>query len=93
MQTLLTSSQMREADAATLRIKEISSIQLMENAATAFVKVFVKEFPDHHTKISVICGQGNNGGDALAIARLLKNSKYKNIQVFLIKFSENETQD
>ncbi len=93
MQTLLTSSQMREADAATLRIKEISSIQLMENAATAFVKVFVKEFPDHHTKISVICGQGNNGGDALAIARLLKNSKYKNIQVFLIKFSENEMQD
>lgn len=93
MQTLLISSQMRDADAATLKLKEISSVQLMENAAKVFVKAFVKEFPDQHTKISIICGQGNNGGDGLAIARLLKAKKYKNIEVYLIQFSKKESED
>lgn len=93
MQTLLTSSQMRNADAATLKLNEISSVQLMENAAKVFVKVFIKEFPDQHTKISVICGQGNNGGDGLAIARLLNKKQYKNIEVYLIQFSKKESED
>lgn len=93
MQTLLNSAQMRNADAATLEIKAISSIQLMEKAAIAFVRVFVKEFPDLQTTISVFCGQGNNGGDGLAIARLLKKKKYKNIKVFLVQFSKNESDD
>ncbi len=93
MQTLLNSAQMRNADAATLELKEISSIQLMERAAVAFVRVFVKEFPDLHTTISVFCGQGNNGGDGLAIARLLNKKKYKNIKVFLVQFYKNESGD
>ncbi len=93
MQTLLTSSQMRNTDVATLVIKRMTSIQLMENAAKAFVKVFTKEFPHQDTAISIICGQGNNGGDGLAIARLLKKNKYKNIEVFLIKFSKKESID
>ncbi len=91
MQTLLTSSQMREADAATLRIKEISSIQLMENAAKAFCKLFIKKYPNQNLKISIFCGQGNNGGDGLAIARLLNRADYKNITVYLIQFSNKES--
>ena len=76
MQTLLNSSQMRNADVATINRKHISSLQLMENAALAFVKVFIKNFPDLHTKISIFCGQGNNGGDGLVIAWQLKKRKY-----------------
>ena len=84
---------MRAADAATLKLKGISSIELMEMASLAFVDAFIAEFPNHQTTISIICGQGNNGGDGLAIARLLKQKNYNDIDVYLIKFFEKESDD
>lgn len=93
MQTLLTALQMRDADVYTINHQHISSIDLMESAAKAFTEVFMKEFPDKKTVISVCCGQGNNGGDGLAIARLLNKEKYKNISVFLINFSSKQSVD
>ncbi len=84
---------MRAADVATLKRKGISSLLLMESASVAFVKIFTQEFPDLATSISVICGQGNNGGDGLAIARLLKDNNYNDIKVYLTKFSEKESKD
>ena len=93
MQNLLTATQMRATDAATIELKGISSLALMESAAVAFVKIFVAEFPNQQTRIAVICGQGNNGGDGLAIARLLKRKNYKDIEVYLIKFAAKESED
>ncbi len=84
---------MRAADASTIKLKGISSIELMEMASLAFVNAFIAEFPNHQTTISIICGQGNNGGDGLAIARLLKQQNYNDIQVYLVKFSEKESED
>jgi NAD(P)H-hydrate repair Nnr-like enzyme with NAD(P)H-hydrate epimerase domain len=43
----------------------------MERASKAFVGWFINHFPDKKQTISVYCGTGNNGGDGLAIARLL----------------------
>ena len=93
MQNLLTATQMRATDAATIELKGISSLALMESAAVVFVKTFVAEFPNQQTTIAVICGQGNNGGDGLAIARLLKRKNYKDIEVYLIKFAAKESED
>ena len=93
MQNLLTATQMRATDATTIELKGISSLALMESAAVAFVKTFVAEFPNQQIKIAVICGQGNNGGDGLAIARLLKRKNYKEIEVYLIKFAAKESED
>ncbi|MFD0939273.1 NAD(P)H-hydrate dehydratase [Pedobacter boryungensis] len=93
MKNLLTSSQMRNADAYTIKHQSISSINLMEKAAKAFVKVFKKEVPNKEARISILCGQGNNGGDGLAIARLLYGENYKEIAVYLIDFSENQSED
>lgn len=93
MQTLLTAVQMRNADAYTIKHQPISSINLMEKAAKAFVKVFKKEVSNKESKISILCGQGNNGGDGLAIARLLDNENYKNIAVYLLNFSTNQSED
>lgn len=93
MQNLLTAAQTREVDAYTIQHQPIASIDLMEQAALAFVNVFIKKFPETNTSIYVICGQGNNGGDGLAVARLLSGKGYSNIKVFLANFSQNSSVD
>ncbi|HEY0668819.1 MAG TPA: NAD(P)H-hydrate dehydratase [Sphingobacteriaceae bacterium] len=77
MLNILTSSQIREADNHTIKSKSIASVDLMEAAAMAFVKIFKEQYPDKNKSISVYCGTGNNGGDGLAIARLLKEDGYQ----------------
>ena len=67
---ILNVSQIREIDNYTIAKKSISAIELMESAATSFVKALEKH--DIASKrIIVVCGTGNNGGDGLAISRLL----------------------
>ena len=66
---VLDSRQMRAADAAAIRAGVASSL-LMENAATALVEELVRAFPGWK-RVVAVCGPGNNGGDGLAVARLL----------------------
>ena len=91
MLQLLTSPQIREAENYTIKLKTISSIDLMELASSAFVKAFMNEIPDRDTQISVYCGTGNNGGDGLAIARQLKEQSYHSVSVNIIRFSPKES--
>lgn len=93
MQNLLTAEQTKAVDEHTIQYQKISSIDLMENAAIAFVKAFIKEVTDKKASISLFCGQGNNGGDGLAIARLLAKENYKNLTVYLINFSNKQSDD
>lgn len=93
MQNLLTAAQMREADSHTIKHQKISSTALMERAAQAFVDVFKKEISDKNTKITVVCGPGNNGGDGLAIARLLIKEKYKTVNVAIVIFTSKQSDD
>ncbi len=74
--------QIRQLDQTTIQKEPISSIDLMERASEAFVNRLIKYFPNT-TSISIFCGIGNNGGDGLAIARLLKLQSFE-IQCFLI---------
>ena len=71
MQKLLTSVQMRKADEHAIANLPIASIDLMEKAARSFVQSFLRDEFDASKKIAVFCGNGNNGGDGLAIAHLL----------------------
>jgi ADP-dependent NAD(P)H-hydrate dehydratase / NAD(P)H-hydrate epimerase len=71
---VLTAAQMREADRLTTERYGIPSIELMENAGTAIAEFLREKFADIASrKILVLCGKGNNGGDGLVVARLLKN--------------------
>lgn len=90
---LLTSPQIREADAHTISKKGISSLELMETASRAFLRAFKEEIPDKNVGISIYCGTGNNGGDGLAIARLLKEDGYNRISVKIARFSSKESID
>ena len=93
MLPLLISSQIRDADAYTIAHEPIASIDLMERASKAFVGWFINHFPDKKQAIAVYCGTGNNGGDGLAIARMLKDHQYQNIDVKIALFSTKSSDD
>jgi len=67
---ILSAQQIREWDAYTIRHEPVSSIDLMERAAQACVKWLLGKGWSEK-KFYIFCGPGNNGGDGLAIARLL----------------------
>lgn len=93
MLKLLTSSQMRQADAFTIKSRSIDSMALMETAAEAFVSCFKDEYPNLNSIISIYCGTGNNGGDGLVIARLLEDAGYLVNQVIIARFSEKSSRE
>ena len=93
MLKLLTSSQIQDADKYSIKNKFHISVDLMEEAANAFVAAFISYLPNRNKSITVYCGSGNNGGDGLAIARLLFQEGYKNLQVKIAWFNEGYTDD
>ncbi|MDD4399477.1 MAG: NAD(P)H-hydrate epimerase, partial [Dysgonamonadaceae bacterium] len=70
---ILSAEQIRAIDERTISEEGIFSYDLMERAANAFYEWFIINYPDQMLSISVISGVGNNGGDGLVIARLLKS--------------------
>ncbi len=88
---ILPVEKIREADAYTIANEPIRSLDLMERAANACFKWISKKIPTSK-QIRVICGMGNNGGDGLAIARMLCNAGY-DVDVLIIRHSENASSD
>lgn len=93
MLKLLTAQQTREADQYTINHEPVSSIDLMERAAAAFTETFQINYPGREKSIAVYCGTGNNGGDGLAIARLLYDAGYQHITVSIMRFSKRSSAD
>jgi len=93
MENLLNTEQMRASDVQTIESAKISSLDLMEKASRAFVSSFMREFSEKYNKIAIYCGTGNNGGDGLAIARMLYDEGYKALNVTIIRFTEKSSAD
>lgn len=91
MLKILTSKQIKELDAYTILHEPIASIDLMERASEAFVNWFTIQFTAPR-KIGIICGTGNNGGDGLAIARLLGELNYP-VKVWVVRGTAPTTKD
>lgn len=70
MKIILSSQQMKDCDSNTITEHGVPSLVLMERAALSVTISILSNFPDA-SSIAVICGPGNNGGDGVAIARLL----------------------
>jgi ADP-dependent NAD(P)H-hydrate dehydratase / NAD(P)H-hydrate epimerase len=69
---VLNTQQMREADRQTIDDVGLPSIVLMENAGRQAVAAMEAAFEDLLTsKVGVLCGRGNNGGDGFVVARTL----------------------
>ena len=67
---IFSTSQVRSLDAYTIEHEPVASIDLMERAAQAIFEAYAKSF-DLQRPVLVVAGPGNNGGDALALARIL----------------------
>ena len=78
---ILSSAQLKELDKYTIDHEPIASIDLMERAACALTDAIVRRW-DSSYEVVVLAGPGNNGGDALAVARMLSLQNY-HVEVFL----------
>ena len=91
MKEIVTCSQMKELDHTTIEVMGIPSCVLMERAALAVVaemeNILTKE-----ERVLVVCGSGNNGGDGIAVARLL-HLKGIPVEIFLAGNQEKMTSD
>lgn len=74
---IFSAAQIRAWDQYTIQNEPISSYDLMERASTKFVEWFIAEYPNTDQPIYIFCGSGNNGGDGLAVARLLHQVFYQ----------------
>ena len=88
---IFSAQQIREWDQYTIQNEPVSSIELMERAASQCVRwLEAKKSLNHSFKI--FCGKGNNGGDGLAMARML-SEKGCDVAVFILEFGHLGTED
>ena len=90
---IFSAAQIKQADAATIHNEGITSADLMERAAHEAFEWLTHRFPDKSTSFFVYCGQGNNGGDGLVIARKLHLEGYTTIKVEIVSDTGNPTED
>lgn len=88
---ILSAVQLKGVDAYTIEHEPVSSINLMERASRA-VADKIRARWDTDTPVKIFAGPGNNGGDALAIARMLGESNYK-VYVYLFNTSDSLSPD
>lgn len=86
---ILTNAEMKEAERIAIEEKGIPSLILMENAARGATEVILENDPE---SVIVFAGKGNNGGDGLAIARMLITNGIKT-RILFVGEKEKATPD
>ncbi|KAA6343741.1 Bifunctional NAD(P)H-hydrate repair enzyme Nnr [termite gut metagenome] len=81
----------KKLDAYTMEHGNISSVDLMEQAARAITDIVIRRW-QKEIPIVVFAGPGNNGGDALAVARMLIQKGYK-VETYLFNIKGHLSPD
>ena len=89
---IFNSEKLREIDKATCEAQQVDSVELMERAASAVSYEIISRFLPGQ-RIVVVAGPGNNGGDALAVARMLIEQGYRKVEVFLFNVTGRLSHD
>jgi len=84
MEKVLTREEMRELDRKAIEEYKIPGIILMENAGRNVADEVLNMLDDpQQTKVAILCGKGNNGGDGFVVTRHLHNHSI-HVDVFLV---------
>lgn len=89
---VLSADQVRAWDQYTILHEPIASIDLMERAAISCFKWLEDHRILQQQQFYIFCGKGNNGGDGLALARLLLD-KGRPVDVFILEFGQLGSED
>lgn len=84
---IFSAAQIQACDAQTILAEGIQSIDLMDRAASKCVD-WIREHFSKDMLFIVLCGTGNNGGDGLAITRLLHQKGY-GAKAFQLRLNEH----
>lgn len=87
---IYSAAQIKEWDQYTITHEPINSKDLMERAAEKCTEWISLNKPAEN--YSIFCGKGNNGGDGLAIARMLCEQQ-KQVDVYILEFGKTGTDD
>jgi ADP-dependent NAD(P)H-hydrate dehydratase / NAD(P)H-hydrate epimerase len=88
---IFTSEQIRAIDKLTIENEPVSSIDLMERASMQLYK-WIEERFGRSEHFVVFAGPGNNGGDGLALSRMLYKNGYS-VETYYVKCSEKTSAD
>lgn len=83
--------QIKQIDEYTIKEEPIASIDLMERAAGQLLRWYLPRF-ERSRPVFIFAGPGNNGGDGLALARLLSSNRY-DTKVYYVDFTSNTSED
>ena len=81
MEPLLEAGEMRELDRWAITEKKVKAEELMERAGEGLAALVARRAPAG--RITIVCGKGNNGGDGLVAARLLRAAG-RDVEVHLV---------
>ncbi len=87
-----TTEQMRELDSLTMLDNRIVSLELTERAAQCVATRLMQRWTAGEREVVVLAGPGNNGADALVVARLISAKGYT-VKAFLFNTSGKLTAD
>lgn len=85
------SDQIKLIDELTIRNEPVASVDLMERAANQLFQ-WISERYERSAGIHIFAGPGNNGGDGLALARILAKNRYKP-SVWHVRISDKQSDD
>lgn len=84
-------AQIHAWDEYTIRNEPVTSLELMERAAAACYAWLLSNGYENR-RFAILCGKGNNGGDGLALARMLSRGASE-VAVYILEFGHKGTED
>lgn len=87
---ILSAEQIRNWDQFTISKQKITSIELMKRASKAYSEFLISKIDSVDTPVTIVCGNGNNGGDGLGVAINLRDAFF-NVKVILLGEGEPST--
>jgi ADP-dependent NAD(P)H-hydrate dehydratase / NAD(P)H-hydrate epimerase len=88
---IFSGSQIKIIDSCTIKNEPVKSVDLMERAAHKLLEWLMIHF-ERPAHFMIFAGPGNNGGDGLALARLLKDNRY-DVEIQYVNFTDKVSED